>query len=120
MSRQQPARLFDARKSFEFGLEEIARLSNNSHKRSQCDNDRYAYVDFERPRCRERGQHRREKSADCALPCLSPADSWRERPLSDRLSNEEGACVSRKGDDQQEHDPLKPLVDPSQQRSMCQ
>ena len=36
------------------------------------------------------------------------------------LSNEEGACVSRKGDDQQEHDPLKPLVDPSQQRSMCQ
>ena len=121
MSRQQPARLLDVREPLELGLEEIARLSNNSHHRSQCDNDRYAYVDFERPRCRERGQHRREKSADCSLPRLARADRWRERPLSDCLTNEEAAAVSvAKVTTSRERDPLQPLFDPSQQRSMCQ
>ena len=120
MSRQKTARLLDVREPLELGLEEIARLSNNSHHRSQCDNDRYAYVDFERPRCRDRSQDRREKSADCSLPRLARADRWRERPLSDCLTNEVRRSVRRKGDDQQKHDPLQPLFDPSQQRSMCQ
>ena len=100
MSRQKTARLFDARKPLELGLEEIARLSNNSHQRSQCDNDRYAHFDFERPCRHERDQHRREKSADCSLPGLARTDGGRKWPPPDGLANKEGARICRKGDDQ--------------------